>query len=110
MDSLTNNIKILFCNVNPEKISNLFSNNYVSVFDKNNLTFQKISKNDFSNYSHNYYQMNSLDEREIYYSQLCDAEKESEKASHFNLLAKFGEKTIEMNGDIPLIRFDKILE
>lgn len=108
--TLSNNLKILFQEASPEKIPNLFFNNKNNNASKNNLTYKRIPENYYSNYSFTFYPNYSLNERELYFNQVeleCDLQN---NCSHFNLLAEFGKETIELNGNMPLVKFDNIIE
>lgn len=110
MKSLFNNIKVLFCELPPEKIGNLYS------IDKNDgdkkfvFTYNSIKKDKYANYSYSCYPSNSLNEREIYFDNLYEFLADTETQSFFELIAKFGKENINLNGDIPLVKFEKIIE
>lgn len=110
MMSLFNNIKVLFCELPPERIGNLYS------FDKNNnskefsFTHSYIEKEKYTNYSFSCLPSKSLNEREIYFDNLKEFLDNTDTKSFFELIAKFGKDNISLNGDIPLVRFEKIIE
>ncbi len=116
MDLITlgNNIKILFQKVNPEQISDIFQNNTILKKGKQGfkekLSYRNIPEDLYSNYAFSYYSNNSFDEREILFKETKLEYGNPYFDSHFNLLANFGEKTIELNGNIPLVNFDHIIE
>ena len=108
--SLFNNIKVLFCELPPEKIGNLYaldSNNDGKEFS---FTHNHIEKDKYVNYSFSCHPSNSFNEREIYFDSLKEFLDDTDTKSFFELIAKFGKDNISLNGDIPLVRFEKIIE
>lgn len=112
MKSLFNNIKVLFCELPPEKIGNLYASDDKNKVDSKvfSFTHNRIPKDKYANYSYECYSSNSLNEREIYFDNLYEFLDNTETKSFFELIAKFGEENISLNGDIPLVRFEKIIE
>lgn len=112
MDLITlgNNIKILFQKVNPEEIARSIQENKGSKIGKEGLSYKNIPEELYSNYALSYYANNSSNEREILFKETKLEYGNRYFDSHFNLLANFGENTIELNGDIPLVKFDHIIE
>lgn len=109
LQTLCNNIKLLFQEALPEKIPNLFCDTGY-VMKEDGLTYRNIPKKQYSNHSFSFYPYNSLNEREMLFEQCMQEYDKSDLRSHFDLLAKFGEQTLEMKGDVPLVKFDTLLE
>lgn len=110
MNSLFNNLKILFFELPPEKIGNLYelrSNRNSKEFL---FTHNYISKDKYSTYSFGCCPQNSLNEREIYFDNLKEFLDNTETKSFFELFAQFGKENISLNGDIPLVKFERIIQ
>lgn len=105
MNSLCNNIKILFQDAAPEKIFHSYNN-----VGNTDFNFKSMSKSLYNNYSFNCYQTNSQDERNQYFNQIKSISNEDLDFSYFNLLALFGKNSLELNNQIPLVRFECISE
>lgn len=108
--TLGNDVKILFQEACPEKIDGIFSRKLDLTGKKDSFTYKTIPKNYYNNYAFTYYPNNSFNEREILFNSKNYEQENYCFDSHFNLLAEFGESTIDLNGNIPLVNFDKIIE
>lgn len=104
MDATGEYLKLFFFEAKPERIELQY------LLKDGALRYDSVPRELFVNYANACFANKSENELYQYYSDFCRCKSNGEKKTVFDYLVRFGEKTITMQNDIPVAKFEHILE